>query len=42
VGVARSMFEQRGIRLQEIAITGTNEILQAAQVLTQRGVQACR
>jgi putative tryptophan/tyrosine transport system substrate-binding protein len=40
VGVARGMFEQRGIKLQEIAITGTNEIFQAAQVLTQRGVQA--
>jgi ABC-type uncharacterized transport system substrate-binding protein len=40
VGVARGIFEQRGIQLQEIAITGTNEILQAAQVLTQRGVQA--
>jgi ABC-type uncharacterized transport system substrate-binding protein len=26
--------------LQEIAITGTNEIWQAAQVLAQRGVQA--
>ena len=40
VGVARGIFEQRGIKLQEIAITGTSEILQAAQVLTQRGVQA--
>ena len=40
VGVARGIFEQRGIKLQEIAITGTSEILQAAQVMTQRGVQA--
>ena len=40
VSVARGIFEQRGIKLQEIAITGTNEIFQAAQVLTQRGVQA--
>src|SRR5499433_339672 len=40
VGVARGIFEQRGIQLQEIAITGTSEILQAAHVLTQRGVQA--
>ena len=40
VGVARGIFEQRGIRLQEIAITGTSEVFQAAQVLTQRGVQA--
>jgi len=40
VGVASGIFKQRGIQLQEVAITGTNEILQAAQVLTQRGVQA--
>jgi ABC-type uncharacterized transport system substrate-binding protein len=40
VGVARGIFERRGIQLQEIAITGTSEILQAAQVLTRRGVQA--
>src|SRR5262249_31137084 len=40
VGVARGIFEQRGIQLQQIAITGTSEILQAAQVLTHRGVQA--
>jgi putative ABC transport system substrate-binding protein len=40
VGVARDVFKQRGIQLQEIAITATNEIFQAAQVLSQRGVQA--
>ena len=40
VGVARGIFEQRGIQLREIAITGTSEIWQAAQVLTHRGVQA--
>ena len=40
VGVARGIFEQRHIQLQEIAITGTSEIFQAAQVLTQRGIQA--
>lgn len=40
VGMGRGIFEQRGIKLQEIAITGTSEIFQAAQVLTQRGVQA--
>src|SRR5262245_58507257 len=40
VGVARDIFKQRGIKLEEIAITGTSEIFQAAQVLTQRGVQA--
>jgi putative ABC transport system substrate-binding protein len=40
VGVGRDIFKQRGIQLQEITITGTSEIFQAAQVLTQRGVQA--
>jgi ABC-type uncharacterized transport system substrate-binding protein len=40
VGVARGIFQQRHIQLQEIPITGTGEIFQAAQVLTQRGVQA--
>src|SRR5262245_53741223 len=40
VGVARGIFEQRGIQLQEVAITGTSEVFQAAQVMTQRGVQA--
>ena len=30
VGVARGLFQQRGIQLQEIAITGTSEISQAA------------
>jgi ABC-type uncharacterized transport system substrate-binding protein len=40
VGVGRGIFEKRGIKLQEVAITGTSEIFQAAQVLTHRGVQA--
>jgi ABC-type uncharacterized transport system substrate-binding protein len=40
VGVAREIFKQRGIELQEIAVTGTGEVFQAAQVLTQRNVQA--
>jgi ABC-type uncharacterized transport system substrate-binding protein len=40
VSVARGTFAERGIQLQEIAITGTSEVFQAAQVLTQRGVQA--
>ena len=39
VSVARGIFEQRAIKLQEIAITGTR-VFQAAQVLTYRGVQA--
>jgi ABC-type uncharacterized transport system substrate-binding protein len=40
VSVARDIFKQRGIELQEIAVTGTGEVFQAAQVLTQRNVQA--
>src|SRR5262245_53171646 len=32
MSVARGLFEQRGLKLQEIAITGTSEIFQAAQV----------
>ena len=40
VGVARDIFKERGIQLQEIPITSTNEIFQAAQAVTQRGVQA--
>jgi ABC-type uncharacterized transport system substrate-binding protein len=40
IGVARRIFKQRGIQLQEIPINGTNEIAQAAQALTQRGIQA--
>src|SRR5215831_11982681 len=34
VGVARGIFEQRGIQLQEVPINATSEVLQAAQVLT--------
>lgn len=40
ISVARGIFEQHHIKLQEIAITSTSEIFQAAHVLTQRGVQA--
>jgi putative tryptophan/tyrosine transport system substrate-binding protein len=40
VSVARGMFADRGIHLEEVTITGTNEILQAAQVLTHRNIQA--
>jgi ABC-type uncharacterized transport system substrate-binding protein len=39
MSVARGIFDQRHIQLKEIPITGTSEIYQAAQVLTQRGVQ---
>lgn len=40
ISVARPIFEQRGIDLQEVAVTGTNDVFQAAQVLTNRGIQA--
>ena len=40
VSVARDIFQQRGIKLEEIAITGTNEVFQAAQTLAHRNIQA--
>ena len=40
VSVARDLFTQRGIKLEEVTVTGTSEILQAAQVVTHRNVQA--
>ena len=40
VGVARGIFEQRRIQLQEIAITGRARFFRLPRVLTQRGVQA--
>lgn len=40
VGVARKVFEKRGIRLEEISIASTSEVYQAAQALSLRGIQA--
>lgn len=40
ISVARPIFEQRGIDLQEVSVTGTSDVYQAAQVLTHRGIQA--
>ena len=40
VGVAREMFRARGLRLEEVSITGTSEVYQAAQVLATRDIQA--
>jgi len=37
--VAREVFRQRGIRLEEIAISGSNEVLQAVQILSGRDIQ---
>jgi len=40
IGVARDIFQQRGIKLEEVAVIGTNEVFQAAKALPERGVQA--
>jgi putative ABC transport system substrate-binding protein len=38
--VARDIFRGRGVRLEEIAISGSNEVLQAVQILAGRDIQA--
>ncbi len=38
VGVARDLVKQRQLRLEEATVANASEVLQAAQVLTQRGV----
>lgn len=40
VGVARDLFAARGIRLEEVTVTNTSEVYQAASVLAAKGVQA--
>jgi putative tryptophan/tyrosine transport system substrate-binding protein len=40
ISTARPLFEQNNIKLVEVAVTGTNELFQAAQVLTHRDIQA--
>ncbi len=40
VEVARGIFKERGIKLEEVTVTGTGELYQAAQVLAQRNIQA--
>jgi ABC-type uncharacterized transport system substrate-binding protein len=40
VSVARDLFHKRGIKLEEIAITNTSEVFQAAQTLASRNIQA--
>jgi ABC-type uncharacterized transport system substrate-binding protein len=37
--VAREVFQKRGIRLEQIAVGGSNEILQAVQILAGRDIQ---
>jgi ABC-type uncharacterized transport system substrate-binding protein len=38
--VAREIYRSRGIRLEQIAISGTSEVLQAVQILAGRDIQA--
>src|SRR6202158_3478197 len=40
LSVAREVFRSRGVRLEEIAIAGSNEVLQAVQILAGRDIQA--
>ena len=40
IAVARDEFRRQGITLEEVAITNTSEVFQAAQVLTARDIQA--
>ena len=40
VSVARDSLTKRGSKLEEVTVTGTGELFQAAQVLTHRNVQA--
>jgi putative tryptophan/tyrosine transport system substrate-binding protein len=38
--VAREIFRERDVRLEEVAIAGSNEVLQAVQILAGREIQA--
>jgi putative tryptophan/tyrosine transport system substrate-binding protein len=38
--VAREVFRNRGVRLEQIAIAGSSEVLQAVQILAGRDIQA--
>ena len=40
VSVGRELCEKRGLHLQEVAVTSTSEVFQAAQVLATRDIQA--
>jgi len=40
VSVARELFKKAGIRLEEVTVTSSSEVLQAAQTLTHRNIQA--
>jgi putative tryptophan/tyrosine transport system substrate-binding protein len=40
MSVAREIYRQRGIRLEEVAITSSSEVLQAVQILAGKDIQA--
>ena len=40
ISVARELFQKKGIRLEEVTVTGTNEVFQAADVVASRNVEA--
>jgi ABC-type uncharacterized transport system substrate-binding protein len=40
LSVARGVFRSHGVRLEEIAIAGSNEVLQSVQILAGRDIQA--
>src|SRR5271165_5583007 len=40
LSVARDVYRSRGVRLEEVAIAGSNEVLQAVQILAGRDIQA--
>jgi putative tryptophan/tyrosine transport system substrate-binding protein len=40
LSVAREIFRQRDVRLEEVAIAGSNEVLQAVQIMAGREIQA--
>jgi putative tryptophan/tyrosine transport system substrate-binding protein len=40
IEVGRELFQKRGIKLEEVTVTNTSEVFQAAQALTTRKIQA--
>jgi putative ABC transport system substrate-binding protein len=40
LSVAREVFQRRGVRLKELAIAASNEVLQSVQILAGRDIQA--
>lgn len=40
MSAAREVFKSRNVRLEEVAIAGSNEVLQAVQILAGRDIQA--